>query len=420
MERKNIVIRDGVIASLEAPSPPHQGGVDGEGLLAFPGGIDVHVHFRDPGAPHKEDWESGSRAALAGGITSVMDMPNTSPPTTTLEDLEEKRRRAAGKSRVHYGLAFGLTNDNEAQAAVADCLALKAYLGESTGSLLLEDDRVLRSILEAPGPPLVVHAEDQRTLERREMDLGKGSEALDHGKIRDESVALAALMRVIHCMTRRGRSVHVAHISTAREVEALLRAKRNGLPLSCEVTPHHLFLDVRYVAERGCLGKVNPPLRSPATRALMWRHTQEGHLDMVASDHAPHPLAEKEQLYPEAPAGLPGVELTLPLLVNAAVDDALCFEHVTQLLGEGPARAFGLSGKGRLEPGYDADIVLVDPETPRRVLREALHSRAGWSPYEGRELRGWPVRTLLAGHLAYDRGAFDDSIRGQELLSAFP
>jgi dihydroorotase len=388
--------------------------IDATGLTVLPGAIDVHVHFRTPGGEHKEDWETGSLAALAGGVTTVLDMPNTDPPTTSIEALESKRALVAEKARVDHGFYLGATATNVDLIAHAENVAgLKIYMGSSTGGLLVcDEDKLVPIFARYPGR-ICVHAEDEQIIRAGSLQHNAATEATVHGRIRTVTSARRATERAISLARRHNRGVHICHLSTREEAE-LVQAV-NDPRITCEVAPHHLVLTEDALAEMGNLAKMNPPLRSRDDNEALWRAVAEGHVACVASDHAPHTLAEKARGYWEAPAGVPGVQHLLPILLDAAHWGRLSIERVAQVMAEWPARLFHIRGKGAIAPGMDADLVLAALGEARQVERKDVKSKCGWTPYEGMTLHGWPVTTLLGGEVVYDRGAFPVTRKGREV-----
>ncbi len=400
--RRDLLIRGEKILEVSESVDSSVPTLDGSGLVALPGAIDAHVHFREPGATQKEDWSSGSRAAAAGGVTTVLEMPNTDPPTTSLKALREKRRVAASSSLVDYGLYFGLTDGNLEEALAAEGIAgIKVFLGASTGGLVVMSEAVLEKVFRHARSPIVVHAEDERLMRQEISRRGGRLEAMAHGAIRCVGVAVAALEKALDLAARTAAHLHVAHTSSGTEAAMIRRARAAGVRVTCEASPHHLLLDESFVEQRGCLGKVNPPLRSRGEREGLFEALKEGTIDMVATDHAPHLLEEKRLPYERAPAGLPSVELFLPLLLELVAQGRLSLADVVRLSATGPAAVFGIAEKGRLEAGSDADLALVDLELERRVDPGSLKSRCGWSPYAGWNLRGWPVMTFVRGKLVW-------------------
>ncbi|TXD34099.1 amidohydrolase family protein [Lujinxingia vulgaris] len=387
--------------------------VRAEGRWLWPGVIDAHVHFREPGPTHKEDWDSGSAAAVSGGVTSVIDMPNTSPATTTLERLSEKREVARAKARCNVGLYFGANPHNleailtsQGEAAVA---GLKIFMADSTGDLLVDRYEDLERIFEAYSGRICVHAEDpQRMREREAMFEGREDPGV-HSEIRDAETAARAVAVAGELAARFGRRVHVLHLSTRAELLALKEAQARleevggGGRITCEVCPHHLFLDARDYEFWGTRVQMNPPLRTEAERDAMWEALGRGEVAMIATDHAPHTPEEKAHPYGQAPSGVPGVELSLPLMLDAAFRGVCSYEEVLGWMCEGPARVHQVVDRGRIAEGAFADLVLIDPHMMRRVEDKDQRSRCGWTPYAGRDLTGWPVRTWVNGNEVFRR-----------------
>jgi dihydroorotase len=370
--------------------------LDCSGYVILPAMIDVHVHFRDFDQAYKEDWESGSRAAAKGGVGTVLEMPNTEPPTITLE-MVRRKRELAERSLVDFELYGGLTADNiELIPDLARVVAaFKLYLGETTGNLAVRDPKVIKQIFRtvaATGKVLTVHAQHSE------------SEARDLA----EAIDLAAKYDI---------KLHLAHVTTREGVLVIEEAKRD-VNLTAETCPHYLLLTEDDLTREGPKLLVNPPLAREEDRGLLWEALQEGLIDILASDHAPHTLEEKEG--DEPPAGLPGVETTLPLMLDAIDRGKISLAQLVRAFAENPARRFGLAGKGRIEVGYPADLVVVDLDRWGRVEREELATRCGWSPYEGLDLKGWPLLTIIRGEPVYkseeielppDWGEFDGSFR---------
>ncbi len=394
------------------------------GKRLIPGVIDGHVHFRSPGHPHKEDWASGSRAAASGGVTTVLDMPNTSPPTLTRADWEHKAGLAREHSRVNYGIWVGAAAGNNPSVRdlmdPGDACGIKVFMGASTGPLLVDDATLVRLFEETTGL-IGVHAEDEAMLvalrSRFEDQPDPG-----HHICRPPEVAAAAVARLIELVEAHRRPVHICHVSTALET-ALLAPSRGRLPITTEACPHHLFLaaDAPTPSASGNRIKVNPPVRGASDVLALWAAVHDHRIDTIGSDHAPHTLEEKALPYWVAPAGIPGVETTLPLLLTAVRDGRLSLEHVVELCSVAPARIFGLTRKGHIAVGYDADFVLLD-DGPLAPLRAAdLLTRVGWSPFEGMPMVPKPDAVYVLGQLVAERGMIvGDGVRGQLAASLPP
>ena len=396
--------------------------IRGEGRWLFPGAIDAHVHFRDPGFPHKEDWSSGSASAVAGGVTTVFDMPNTSPTTTDARRLAEKRQLADDKSICNFGLFFGATTDNtQIYDSIDGVPGLKIFMGSSTGELLVHRQEDLEGVFDAWHGRIAVHAEKQERLREREKQYRNESDPAIHSVIRDPQAAVEAVRQASELAIEYGRDLHVLHLSTAAELAVLRDARQRvaqddeGVQLTCEVCPHHLFLDTEAYDRLGTRARVNPPLRDPEDREAMTQALIDGEIQFVATDHAPHTPEEKDRKYWEAPSGLPGVQTVLPLMLDGARRGLWSPEDVVDWLAHRQADIYGIEDRGEIRAGAHADLVLVDPEMERVVTTEEQRSRCGWTPWEGRQVRGWPVLTLVNGQIAFER---DGSGPGQVVAPA--
>lgn len=405
--------------------------VDCMGMYLLPGAIDMHVHFRDPGDTHKEDFDTGSRAAIAGGVTTVVDMPNTKPPVLSVAALEAKKSLAREKSHVNTYFYFGASqeygpekdsdNCEEIKKALADplVLGLKIYTARSTGGLLVTQTQLLEKMLTLAtkaGKFSIVHAEDSDEVDLMESRFANAIEPRTHSLIRNPMTAYAATKRIIHLAKKVGARVHITHLSTALEVDELVKCGTTGMQgagegnafrVSADATPHHLFLTDEDYSQWGNMVKVNPPLRFEEDKDALWIALKKGIITAVATDHAPHTRAEKTGQYTQVPAGIPGVELMVPLLLDSVNHGELTLSRVVELVAQNPAKILGLTSKGALEVGFDADLMLVDMNREQKVGEHKFgeqhgsfngyFSKAGWSPYEGRVLKGWPVKVWVNG-----------------------
>ncbi len=379
--------------------------LDATGLLVFPGLVDTQVHFREPGLTGKEDLASGSLAAIAGGVTSFCEMPNTLPATTDPSALREKIERAAGCSHADHAFFLGATAQNVDRLGEWEqepgCAGVKIFMGSSTGSLLIPDDATLERVLRSGERRVAVHAEDEARLRQRYASVGPGTEVSRHPHVRDVKAALMASIRLLTLAERTHRRVHLLHVSTAEEV-ALLRERDLAGLVTAEVTPNHLFLAApECYDEYGSLAVMNPPVRERRHQEALREALHDGTFTCVGSDHAPHTAAEKARPYPDCPSGIPGVQTILPLLLLAVRDGWLTLEDIARVTSAAPAQAYGIRGKGAIAAGFDGDLALVDPTVRAPLPLEWLRSKAGFSPYAGWELAGWPVTTVLRGEIAY-------------------
>lgn len=414
VERLNVLLDGGRIASLGAPdSATADEVVDARGLHLIPGVIDDQVHFRDPGLTQKEDLITGSRACARGGITTFLEMPNTKPETTSLEALEIKNRSGAERCRVNFGFYIGATPDNiDALRAAERTPGIKIFIGSSTGSLLVDDQQALERIFAETTLPICAHCEDETTVKKNAAALNGGSRYADHSQIRDHAAALIATKRAIDLAVRHNHQFHVLHVSTAQEVEFL----RSRSPLiTAEVCPHHLFFNVDDYDRLGSLVQMNPSIKNKADNEELWRGLLDGTIEVIATDHAPHLLSEKQQPYPKSPSGLPAVENSLALMLNCVHLGLCTISQVVSWMCSGPARVWHLRDKGAIREGYDADVVLVDLQKSITIRNEEQLTKCGWSPWHGTTLTGWPVRTWVMGQTVFCDGKVNDSVRGQEV-----
>ena len=393
--------------------------IDAAGKYAIPGLIDVHVHCREPGMTQKEDFLTAGRAAAAGGVTTFLDMPNSKPATTTVALLEEKRKLAAAKCIVNYGFHFGATADNLEEIKKArNIAAVKVYMGSSTGNLLVTDDKALNGIF-GSGKRMAVHAESEKMIVRNtEKYRGSNSPAAKlHLQIRENAAAAKEVERAIGIARKYSTKLHICHMSTKEEALIIANEKGNYKSLSCEVTPHHLFLTADAARELGNYAKVNPPLRTKEDVAALWEALAAGVVDCIATDHAPHLRAEKEQDYWNAPSGMPGLQTMLPLLLDAVNKNRLSMLQLLKLTAENPAKVFGIKGKGKIAVGYDADITLVDMRQEKTIKNDNMLSKCGWTPFDGWKVKGAVAATIVNGNLVYsDEKIVDEKTNGKEVI----
>jgi dihydroorotase len=400
--------------------------VEARGLHVLPGVIDAQVHFREPGNTHKEDLATGTTAAVLGGVTAVLEMPNTSPPTTSAALLADKVARLRGRARCDVGFFVGASPDNLGELGelemVAGCVGVKVFMGSSTGTLLVADDPSLARVLSEGRRRVAVHAEDEERLNARRSIADSGDPA-SHPEWRDAESALRATWRILALARRFGRRVHVLHVTSADELPVL--AECRDLATS-EVTPQHLTLAAPECYQRlGTRAQMNPPIRDESHRAALWEGIRSGLIDVVATDHAPHTLDEKAKPYPASPSGMPGVQTMLPVMLDHVAAGRLSLERLVDLVCTGPARVWGIAGKGRLAVGYDADLTLVDLEA-RRTLRDAdMATRSGWTPFDGMTVTGFPIATIVRGRVVMRDGqlvgdAIGRPVRFLETLAVQP
>ncbi len=396
---RDIGIRDGRVAAIGSIDPQKGGEViDARGLHILPGVIDTQVHFREPGLQHKEDLETGSRAAVLGGVTAVFEMPNTKPLTTTAQTLADKVARARHRMFCDFAFYVGGTRENVDDIPRLERLeasaGIKVFIGSSTGDLLVDDEASLDRIIAKIGRRAAFHAEDEARLKER-MGLRREGDPSSHPEWRDEEAALIATTRLVRLAEKHKKRIHVLHISTAAEMAFLVAHKGWA---SVEVTPNHLTLVAPdCYRELGAYAQMNPPVRDDRHRQALWAGLASGIVDVLGSDHAPHTRAEKECPYPASRSGMTGVQTLVPIMLDHVNAGRLTLERFIDLTSHGPQRLFGIKGKGRIAAGYDADFTIVDLQREQAITNDQIASRCGWTPYHGRKVTGWPVGTIVRG-----------------------
>ncbi|AKX45259.1 dihydroorotase [Thiopseudomonas alkaliphila] len=371
--------------------------LDACGLHVLPGVVDSQVHFREPGLTHKENLEAGTRGAVLGGVTAIFEMPNTSPLTLTPSDLQAKLDAASGRAWCDHAFYIGGSAVNPEQLLELEnlpgCAGVKVFMGSSFGDLLADDTEVLRHILRHGRRRIAVHAEDEARLRERKAIV--------------ETSALMATQRIVQLAAETGRRIHVLHVSSAAEMEYLTKHKRR---VTVEVTPHHLTMHAPDCYERlGSLAQMNPPVREQRHQDTLWQGIRDGVVDVIGSDHAPHTLNEKAKPYPRSPSGMPGVQTLLPLMLDHVHAGRLSLQRLVDLTSGGPARIFGIEGKGRIALGFDADFSIVDLQARRTIRNDWIASVSGWTPYDGVTVTGWPIHTVLRAQVV----VHDETLVGQ-------
>ena len=413
----DIGVRAGRIADLGSLSRAVAAEIlDARGLHILPGVIDTHVHFREPGHLEKEDMDTGSTAALLGGVTAVFEMPNTNPPTTTRALIADKLARAANRMRCDYAFYVGASNENIGALSELERLpgvaGVKAFLGSSTGTLLLDKEEAIANALRSGRRRMAIHSEDEARLKERSK-LAMPGDPRTHPNWRDAETARRSTERVLKLARAAGRRIHILHVSTADEMPLLAEARDI---VTVESAVPHLTLSAPGCYERlGTYAQMNPPIRDDGHRAALWKAIGDGLIDVVGSDHAPHTRAEKEGLYPQTPSGLPGVQTLVTIMLDHVNAGRLTLERLVDLTSAGPARVFGIAGKGRIARGYDADFTIVDLKAKRRIENRWIASRCGWTPYDGMETQGWALITILRGSIVVRDGAIYGTPQGRPI-----
>ena len=402
----DIGVRAGKIAAIGELGSADAGEVfDASGLTVLPGVIDTQVHFREPGMEWKEDLESGSRAAVLGGVTCVFEMPNTRPTTSDAAALQDKLDRARGRMSCDHAFYVGATHENAADLAELErlpgCCGVKVFMGSSTGDLLVADDAGLEAVMRSIHRRAAFHSEDEARLQERKP-LARPGDWTSHPEVRDVEAAVRSTTRLLALAERMGKRVHVLHVTTAEEV-ALIAAHKAVATM--EANPQHLTYAAPEVYERlKGLAQMNPPIREARHREALWRGINQGIVDVLGTDHAPHTLEEKAQPYPASPSGMPGVQTLVPVMLTHVAEGRLSLERFVDLTAHGPQRIFGLADKGRLAVGWDADFTVVDLNARRTIRNADMATKVGWTPFDGFEAKGWPVATLVRGRAVMREG----------------
>ena len=372
-----------------------------KGLTVLPGAIDSQVHFREPGMTHKEDLDTGTQAALLGGITSVFEMPNTNPSTSTTEAFNEKLSLAKNRANCHYAFFAGASHDNtenlQALESAAHCAGIKVFLGASFGSLLVDDDIVFEKVMQNGKHRLTIHSEDEARLKIRKHLAVEAAHPRAHPIWRDEESAMISTKKSISLAKKYKRPVHILHVSSSEEMEFLAKNKDIA---TVEILPQFLTLSAPECYERlGTLVQQNPPIRDKRHFEKLWQAVLNGTVDIIGSDHAPHTLEEKNLPYPQSPSGFPGVQTLIPIMLNHVTEKRLSIEKLTELITENPRRIFNVKNKGRIEVGYDADFTVVDLKKENIITNNWIASKCGYTPFDGMKVTGWPTHTILLGNV---------------------
>ncbi len=411
------------IAEKISPKTPETNVLDAEGKYLFPGMIDDQVYFREPGLTHKADIASESRAAIAGGITSFIEMPNTKPQATTQKELEKKFTIAAKSSYANYSFMFGGTNDNLDELLKTDpqkVAAIKLFLGSSTGNMLVNNEDVLEKIFSATDMLIAAHCEDEQTiqdnLKKYIETFGEDIPVALHPQIRNAEACYISSSKAVALAKKTGARLHVFHLSSAPEMDLF----RNDIPLvekkiTAEVCVPHLWFNDSHYADKGTLIKWNPAIKSERHQKALWEALLDDRIDVIATNHTPHTLEEKRQVYTKAPSGAPMVQHALPALIGFYKKDKISLEKIVEKTAHNPAILFQIDKRGFIREGYYADLVLIDLSKPWTVNKDNILYKCGWSPLEGTTFTSRITHTFVNGNLMYKNGTFNDTIKGQRL-----
>ncbi len=419
IENLTVGVKNGKIKSLKASIDDSADQViDGTGKHLIPGVIDSQVHFREPGLTHKEDLGTGSLAAVCGGVTTFLEMPNTNPSTTTAEAIAQKVALAKSKSHTNFGFFIGATGENLEELLKAPnlegCCGIKIFLGSSTGDLLLYNEEKLLEIFKATNSVIAVHSENEEMLRENKHIQQDAKDVHAHYEWRDVETAFSSTTRIIDIAKKAGRKVHVLHITSKKEIEFLAKNKEH---CTVEVTPQHLTLFAPDIYDEiGTYAQMNPPIRTKENTDALWVGLENGTIDVIGSDHAPHTKEEKDQGYPKSPSGMPGVQTILPVMLDQVNKGKLSLSKCVQLLCETPAKLYGLETKGRIAEGLDADLTVIELSKSYEVKDEDMKSKVGWTPFRGRTFTGWPHMTIISGKIvAKDGNLVNEDFRGSPI-----
>lgn len=399
-QQVDIAILDGRIEKIQdSINEPTQKTLQAKGLHILPGVIDSQVHFREPGLTHKEDLETGTRAAILGGVTSIFEMPNTNPSTTTQEAFLEKLKRASGRAHANYAFFIGASPENIDQLAQLElephCSGIKVFMGSSTGNLLVEDEEALEKILLQGHRRIIFHSEDEQRLRERKHIALEMADPKAHPLWRDVETALNSTKRLLRLARKTGRKVHVLHVSTGEEMDFLKSQKDLA---SVEVLPQHLTLYAPDCYEKlSTYAQQNPPIREKRHLERLWQAVADGTVDVIGSDHAPHTREEKDRPYPNSPSGVPGVQTLVPIMLNHVHEGRLSLHRFVEMVTLQPCRVFGIKNKGQITPGFDADLTIVDLKKTKTIDNSWIASRCGWTPFHGMSVTGWVTDTIVSG-----------------------
>ena len=400
--RTSLLIEEGRIAGID---PPQQTiadeTVDATGKFLMAGAIDDQVHFREPGLTHKEDLRHATRACAKGGVTSFLEMPNTIPHTTSQQALEEKLRTAQGQCLVDFGFYIGATPDNlDALKRATRTPGIKIFIGSSTGDLLVDDQAILEQIFAETTLPICAHCEDESTVRANAQQYADRTDVAAHSLVRDHRAALVATRRAIDLAVRHHHPFHVLHVSTAAEVDEIAAAPDW---VTGEVCPHHLFFNIDDYPRLGSLIKMNPSVKTAEDNQALWQALVDGQLQVIATDHAPHTWEEKQLPYPECPSGMPSVENYVALLLNEVQKGRITLQQISRWVSSEPARIWRIANKGQIREGWDADLMLVDLDSPHLMLNETQQTKCRWTPWHGLTVHGSVVRTWVRGQTVFQK-----------------
>ena len=405
LEQTDIAINNGKIEKIGKLSLNSSKVFDATDKIVLPGIIDTQVHFREPGSTDREDLESGSRAAVLGGVTSVFEMPNTNPPTSNLIEFNKKLDLAKNRMHCNYAFYFGATPENVDQLAklkgLEGCCGVKLFAGSSTGKLLVDKEKDIEKVISNSDRIVSIHSEDEEILNLRKKFIKEG-DVHSHPEWRNAECAMSSTRRVVKIAERYNKQIHVLHVTTKEEVDFLAMHKKN---VTFEITPQHLTLYAPDCYDKlGSFAQMNPPIRKKEHYDRLWVAVKNSVVDVLGSDHAPHSKEDKNKKYPASPSGMPGVQTILPIMLDHINNEKLSLDQLVKLMCENPCKIFGIKRKGYLKEGYDADLTIIDMNKNVIIKNEMIASKCGWTPFDNYKVKGFPVATIINGAIVMKDG----------------
>jgi dihydroorotase len=412
----DIAIKDKKIVKIGKNLTDAEEIIDASGLTVLPGCIDTQTHFREPGSTDTEDLHSGSRAAIAGGITSVFEMPNTNPPTSNMKEFQRKLDLAKNRMYCNYAFYFGATADNADDLASLEglegCCGIKLFAGSSTGNLLVAEENDIEKVFKNASKVVAVHSEDEEILNRNKKLIKEG-DVHTHPIWRSDECAISSTRRIVRIAERYKKKAHILHVTTKQEIDFLSQHKGN---ITFEITPQHLTIYAPDCYDKlGTYAQMNPPLRDKSHYDRLWYGVKNNLNDTIGSDHAPHLKVNKEKTYPNSPSGMPGVQTLMPIMLSHVNDGKLTLSQLVKLVCENPVKIFGIQNKGFIKEQYDADFTIIDMHKTIEIKNENIESKCGWSPFDGFKFKGTPVSTIIGGKIKMKNGKILGEPEGEPL-----
>ena len=416
LKNLDVSVKDGKINGIGKISEKTKEIIDAQGLIILPGCIDTQTHFREPGSTDTEDLNSGSRAAIVGGITAVFEMPNTNPPTSSKKEFQRKLDLAKNRMYCDYAFYFGATADNSNELAdlknLNGCCGIKLFAGSSTGNLLVSKEKDIETVFKNSSKVVAVHSEDEEILHINKKLIKKG-DVHSHPVWRSEECAISSTRRIVKIAKRYNKKAHILHVTTKQEIDFLSQHKGN---ITFEITPQHLTIYAPDCYDKlGTYAQMNPPIRDKSHYDKLWYAVKNNFNDTIGSDHAPHLKVNKDKEYPNSPSGMPGVQTLMPVMLNHVNDGKLSLNQLINLVCENPIKIFGIKNKGFIKKGYDADFTIVDMNKKIKIQNINIESKCGWSPFDGVEFKGTPVMTIIRGRTKMKNGEIIGDPDGQPL-----